>query len=63
MSRHKPQAIINMVSDELIGFIAAFFAAVSFGSYGVPMKGETATKLDIDPFVFQSYKAFAVFVS
>ncbi|KAL9181350.1 hypothetical protein ACHAXT_010155 [Thalassiosira profunda] len=50
-----------MVSDEFIGFIAAFLAALSFGSYGVPMKGETATKLDIDPFVFQSYKAFAVF--
>lgn len=49
--------------DELTGFIAAFLAAISFGSYGVPMKGEAATRVDVDPFVFQSYKAFAVFVS
>eukprot|EP00985_Skeletonema_marinoi_P015308 scaffold7874_cov128-Skeletonema_marinoi.AAC.2 len=49
-----------MTTDELIGFIAAFCAALSFGSYGVPMKGEAATRVDVDPLVFQSYKAFAV---
>jgi hypothetical protein len=52
-----------MHSDELTGLIAAFLAAVSFGSYGVPMKGEAATRVDVDPLVFQSYKAVTVFVS
>mmetsp|Transcript_8460 Transcript_8460/g.18960 ORF Transcript_8460/g.18960 Transcript_8460/m.18960 type:complete len:439 (+) Transcript_8460:204-1520(+) len=50
-------------SDELTGLIAAFVAAISFGSYGVPMKGEAATRVDVDPLVFQSYKSFAVLVT
>ena len=50
-----------MDSDELIGLFAAFFAAITFGSYGVPMKGEAATKVDVDPLVFQTYKAVTVF--
>ena len=51
-----------MKSDEVAGIIAALLAAICFGSYGVPMKGETATKVDVDPLVFQSYKAFAMLV-
>jgi hypothetical protein len=54
---------IKMDSDELTGIIASFLAAISFGSYGVPMKGEAATRVDVDPLVFQSYKAVTVFVS
>jgi hypothetical protein len=54
---------IKMDSDELTGLIASFLAAVSFGSYGVPMKGEAATRVDVDPLVFQTYKAVTVFVS
>jgi len=50
-------------NDEFIGLLAAFGAAISFGSYSVPMKGEAATRLDVDPLVFQSYKAFAVFLT
>mmetsp|Transcript_13563 Transcript_13563/g.29457 ORF Transcript_13563/g.29457 Transcript_13563/m.29457 type:complete len:394 (+) Transcript_13563:233-1414(+) len=46
---------------EWCGLLAAFVAAVAFGSYGVPMKGEAATKVDVDPLVFQSYKTFMVF--
>jgi len=51
------------MSDELIGLTAAFCAALSFGSYGVPMKGEAATRVDVDALVFQSYKAFTVFLT
>jgi len=43
-----------------VGLIAALLAAFFFGSYGVPMKGEAATKVDVDPLVFQTYKAFTV---
>ena len=52
-----------MNSSELIGLVASFLAALSFGSYGVPMKGEASTRVDVDPLVFQSYKAVTVFVS
>lgn len=51
------------MNDELIGLTASFCAALSFGSYGVPMKGEAATRVDVDPLVFQSYKAFTVFLT
>jgi hypothetical protein len=50
-----------MDSKEVTGLCAAIMAAFFFGSYGVPMKGESATKVDVDPLVFQSYKAFTVF--
>jgi glucose uptake protein GlcU len=51
-----------MYSNEITtGLAAAILAALFFGSYGVPMKGESATKVDVDPLVFQSYKAFTVF--
>jgi len=77
-------------TNELIGLTASFLAALAFGSYGVPMKGEDgkilvsvyviicnfaslhlninyilqkATRVDVDPLVFQTYKAFTVFVS
>jgi len=78
-----------MDTNELIGLTASFLAALAFGSYGVPMKGEAgkivsvyaiicnfaslylninyilqkATRVDVDPLVFQTYKAFTVFVS
>ena len=52
-----------MDTGEVVGLAAAFIAALSFGSYGVPMKGEAATRVDVDPLGFQSYKAFTVCVS
>ena len=52
-----------MDSNEITGLVAAILAAIFFGSYGVPMKGEAATKVDVDPLVFQSYKAFTVFLT
>ena len=79
-----------MDTNELIGLTASFLAALAFGTYAVPMKGEDgkrilcpyiiicnfaslyfniilhfakATRVDVDPLVFQTYKAFTVFVS
>ena len=52
-----------MASDEVTGLISAALAALCFGSYGVPMKGEAATRVDVDPLVFQTFKAVAVLVS
>jgi len=37
----------------MCGYLAAIIAAISFGSYGVPMKGEASTSVDVDPLVFQ----------
>ena len=50
-------------SEEIIGLVSAALASLCFGSYGVPMKGEAATRVDVDPLVFQTYKAVAVLVS
>lgn len=41
--------------------MAAFVAALTYGSFGVPIK---ATKdVDVHPLVFQSYKTFVMFVT
>ncbi|EJK61576.1 hypothetical protein THAOC_17910 [Thalassiosira oceanica] len=50
-------------ASDLLGFASAALAALCFGSYTVPMKGEVATRVDVDPLVFQTYKAVAVFVT
>jgi hypothetical protein len=43
------------------GWFAALIAALSYGSFGVPIK---ATKdVDAHPLVFQSYKTFVMFVT
>ncbi len=52
-----------MASNEITGLVSAALAAFCFGSYGVPMKGEAATRVDVDPLVFQTYKAVVVLVS
>ena len=49
--------------DLALGWFAAFVAVVGFGSFAVPIKGDTATKVDIDPLVMQSYKSLMCFVS
>ena len=51
------------MNDEIVGLLAALSAALSFGTYGVPMKGEAATRVDVDPLVFQSYKAFTLLLT
>mmetsp|Transcript_31761 Transcript_31761/g.46705 ORF Transcript_31761/g.46705 Transcript_31761/m.46705 type:complete len:238 (-) Transcript_31761:1372-2085(-) len=47
--------------DEFYGWISAIIATIAFGSFVVPMKGEAATRVDVDPLVFQSYKSFMCF--
>lgn len=38
---------------ELCGYAAAIAAALSYGSFGVPVKSEVAKRLDVDPLVMQ----------
>jgi hypothetical protein len=43
------------------GWIAAVVAAISYGSFGVPIKG--TKDIDVHPLIFQSYKTFVMFVT
>jgi len=45
------------------GYAAAFLAAVCFGSFGVPVKSEIVSQLDVDPLVMQSYKSMMGFLT
>jgi len=38
--------------SDSIGWIAAFIGCLGFGSFAVPMKGEAANSVDVDPLVF-----------
>ncbi|XP_057819219.2 uncharacterized protein LOC131032301 isoform X1 [Cryptomeria japonica] len=49
------------MDDVIIGLLAAFGSALFFGSYAVPIKMPAA--LSLDPFVFQSYKSTACFMT
>ena len=51
------------MKPEAIGWAAAFFSALAFGSFGVPIKSGAATHVDIDPLVMQSYKTFMCFIT
>ncbi len=44
-------------SFDAIGWFAAFVGAIGFGSFAVPIKGNAANSVDIDPLVMQSYKS------
>ena len=48
---------------ESCGWVAAVVAALAWGSFGVPIKGEKATQLNIDPLVMQSYKVAMCFLT
>ncbi|KAL7464956.1 hypothetical protein ACHAXS_005284 [Conticribra weissflogii] len=48
--------------NELCGYAAAIAAAISYGSFGVPVKSEVAKRLDVDPLVMQSYKSIMCFL-
>ena len=48
---------LDKYDEAYYGYAAAFLAAVSFGSFGVPVKSEIVSQLDIDPLVMQSYKS------
>ncbi|KAL7471037.1 hypothetical protein ACHAXS_013729 [Conticribra weissflogii] len=47
----------------VVGWIAAFIGAIGFGSFAVPIKGEAANSVDIDPLVMQSYKSLMCFLT
>ena len=43
---------------EFCGWSAAVVACIAFGSFGVPIKGSRATRVNVDPLVMQSYKTW-----
>jgi len=47
----------------VVGWFAAFIGAVGFGSFAVPIKGERANSVDVDPLVMQSYKSLMCFLT
>ena len=47
----------------VLGWFAAFVGAMGFGSFAVPIKGDAANKVDIDPLVMQSYKSLMCFLT
>uniref|UniRef100_A0A6U0ENB9 EF-hand domain-containing protein n=1 Tax=Helicotheca tamesis TaxID=374047 RepID=A0A6U0ENB9_9STRA len=49
--------------NDTCGWIAAIVAMVCFGTFGVPIKGDAANSVDIDPLVMQSYKTIMCFVT
>jgi len=50
-------------SNFILGWFAAFVGTIGFGSFAVPIKGEAATSVDIDPLVMQSYKSLMCFLT
>eukprot|EP00584_Thalassiosira_punctigera_P024896 CAMPEP_0172558982 /NCGR_PEP_ID=MMETSP1067-20121228/81939_1 /TAXON_ID=265564 ORGANISM="Thalassiosira punctigera, Strain Tpunct2005C2" /NCGR_SAMPLE_ID=MMETSP1067 /ASSEMBLY_ACC=CAM_ASM_000444 /LENGTH=401 /DNA_ID=CAMNT_0013348471 /DNA_START=150 /DNA_END=1352 /DNA_ORIENTATION=+ len=49
--------------NEACGYAAAISAAVCMGSFGVPVKSEVVSRLDVDPLVVQSYKTLMCFLT
>mmetsp|Transcript_15396 Transcript_15396/g.32577 ORF Transcript_15396/g.32577 Transcript_15396/m.32577 type:complete len:378 (-) Transcript_15396:180-1313(-) len=47
----------------ILGWFAAFVGMIGFGSFAVPIKGEAANSVDIDPLVMQSYKSLMCFLT
>ena len=48
---------------ESCGWVAAILAALSWGSFGVPIKGDAASTVNVDPLVMQSYKTIMCFLT
>ncbi|KAL7543860.1 hypothetical protein ACHAXR_013229 [Thalassiosira sp. AJA248-18] len=47
----------------VLGWFAAFVGTIGFGSFAVPIKGDAANSVDIDPLVMQSYKSLMCFLT
>lgn len=47
----------------MMGWFAAFVGTIGFGSFAVPIKGDAANSVDIDPLVMQSYKSLMCFLT
>ena len=61
MSSDPSPVLSNPIATQIVGWFAAFIGAIGFGSFAVPIKGEAANSVDIDPLVMQSYKSFTCF--
>ena len=48
--------------SETCGWVAGIIAAISFGTFGVPIKS-TKAKIKVDPLVMQSYKSLLCFLT
>jgi len=55
--------IIVSNCTETCGWAAGLIAALSFGSFGVLVKGKASTKCDIHPLVMQTYKCTICFLT
>jgi glucose uptake protein GlcU len=53
----------SLEACEVCGWMAAALSALAFGSFGVPIKGRAAQRLQIDPMVFQTYKTAVCFLT
>lgn len=60
---HQPGTPDETEDPAFAGWVAVAVALVSFGSFGVPIKGEAVQQAKVHPLVFQSYKTFWVFCS
>lgn len=49
--------------SETCGYAAAITAAICLGSFGVPVKSEVVSRLDVDPLVMQTYKTMMCFLT
>ena len=45
------------------GWIAAVVGCVGLGTFGVPIKSNAANRVDVDPFVMQTYKSSMCFIT
>ena len=54
------ESILDGCSDNC-GWAAAILCVIAFGSFGVPIK--TSAKVEVDPFILQSYKTIVCFVT
>lgn len=50
-------------SSYILGWFAAFVGTIGFGSFAVPIKGDAANSVDVDPLVMQSYKSLMCFLT
>ena len=53
-------SVLDTCTDSC-GWVAAFVAALAYGSFGVPIKHTKS--IDVHPCVFQTYKTVVMFVS
>ena len=53
--------IVTTECSDICGWLSAIFAALTYGSFGVPIKA--TADVDVHPLILQSYKTFVVFLT